>query len=777
MGNSRNLPKYERSVATEVVAQPNMQEAGALLINSFRQFSNLATDVATQYNRQEASGEKEIIKNNISNAYKSFSLDSLKMPDQNKGLEDYNEKHQQYSKGMIAQANPFNKAYVTNLTDYYYNQHIMQVERNAIQQNKNIAEVNFAQTNENATNDVMHAIDNAVPTIDKDGNDVTYAAATALHVMQLKNLKEHAIKSNPAYFRIAEKELNEKFYTALWLNKYQRRVAAGHGDEFIAEVLDPKTEIPGFDTSAKSKLAGQMIKINQQNRTARHLSLGNLTVRIKEAAKRVEDGGMEDARLTEDINQNAAEHAEKYNSLMATSKSIYAGKQAAKYMTPSEINDFVERIKPVDPNSQTYVADKEKWEKTSAAIYQQQKEFKANPMTQTLEDPTIQNLYNNYEQAQNVGAVGSNDKLNTPFSTYTPKPWDSVIRYQTSRGLTLNGKNRVKLFDNSQVSERVNAIVAASPVEKLRLMNKWNDEFGGGLAFNLATKQLVEGGMPAQYTLLANIDPNSPQARDAAEAFSIPIKTLAEELRKKDSHAITEINNTSSGDVFGQSSYFGGIKFSGTDSFKSFMNTTSRYSGQVDREYNNNIATTVQQLAYYYALTKSLSSDDAVSKAEDVIGQRYDYTSLNNHEIRLPKNISQINVKNYAVKMEGHVNSFGWNLGRYDKDIAKELIKQGHWKNDTVDHGLVWVDANDKLWTDKNGHPLAFSFNEATTGVPDHVADNRLITQTENDISNPDTDLAKDPALMEIDKKGAKMIAAAKKHTYRSLIGKGDSNA
>jgi hypothetical protein len=376
----------------------------------------------------------------------------------------------------------------------------------------------------------------------------------------------------------------------------------------------------------------------------------------------------------------------------------------------------------------------------------------------------------NYETAYNADAVGTNHKY-TPFNSEVPKPWQAAIDLQLKRGLTLNGKgdSRVRILENAQVPEMVNSIMIANGVEKIQLMNKWRDEYGGGLPFNLVVKQLVDKGMPAPLAMLANLDPNSHDAQVVAEAFSIPSATLASELKKKDPGAIKDINHQALTDTYGiQSTGYlfgligGGPEGNRTPAFNSFMASTSRFSGDVNREYFNSIAATVQQMAQYLTLTQGIGADEAVKKSEDIIAARYDYVTITNNDIRVPKTLPGSTVQTYAATIEPEVATFDWDTKGYDKDYARELIRQGHWKNDNADHGLVWVDANGKLWNDKNGHPLSFSFEEARTGVRD-------------DIRNYEPEPAPAEDMNIIERGNAKKIAAGKKFgetKFRSLVSK-----
>jgi hypothetical protein len=735
MGNSRQLPTYEKSVAIQVTQQPDPSGPANAMINAFRNFSQDISQISQGISKEQAQQQREILKNNISNTYRGFALEALKNPDQNAALESYNQSSRQYAQGLMEQSDHYNKPYVSNLVDYYHNEHMYTIEKNAIMQNKRMESADAYSRINLATVDWKDAINNSVPMIDENGEDHQFDAAKALFADQIKNIKINAQMGliRPERLGDATAKLTKEFTDSMFLKRYEDHVANGTGDEYIRELQNPNTNIPGYGIEDKTKLIGQMIHIRDQGKSSARIAIGQIKQQMNDEVKRVADGGMPNTQLQEQVQ---ALDETTYKQLMedtSVAQQVYSSKQAAFYKSPEEVAKLKSGLLNIDPNDPEYGHLRRVADASIKAIDLQTKQFRQNPMKETMKDPAIQESVNTYQQAFNSNSVGDPNHMNTPFNSTVPKPWNSIIQSQLHRGLTINGTgsrqgsagSRVRLLDNAQVPEMVNNIMQATPKQKIQLMNRWNDEYGGGLAFNLVVKQLVDGGMPAQFSLLANIDPNSKEAADVAQAFSLPYKELSSELHKKDGQSVTTINNLATNDVFGQVqgklgkwwSSIAGSEPRSDDAFKSFLNTTTRYSGDVDREYYNSIATTVQQLAYYYTLTQNMGESDAVKKAENVIASRYDYTTIDNQEVRIPHDTTGDIVKTYAAKIAPQVETFPWNTKGYDKDYAKELIRQGHWKNDSADHGLVWVDANGKLWSDANGQPLSFSFDEAKTGI------------------------------------------------------------
>lgn len=730
----KQTPQYQKSVPIEITSEPNPNSAYQSLINSFEKFSEGLAAVSQHVSVEEAQQRRETIKNNISNTYQQFSLDALKNPDQNAGLSGFYESSKKYAQGLLQQTDQYNKPYVSNLVDYYHNHHQYAIEKNAILQNKRIEQVGAYDRINRATEDVVSSVQNSSPMVDEEGTNVQFDAPKALIADQIKNM-EHDVALGlitPARFSEAKKSLITKYTSEVYLKQYQDHVDAGTGNEFIQHLQDRNFDIPGFSIDDKTKLIGKMIHIRDQGKAGAQTAISQLRSQMTDEVVRVQNGGLPNQGLIEQVSALDPKAAENFNRDIDVAEHVFSAKQATQYKSPSEISAYkVAALQHLDVNDPNYGRLREIYDKSVQAIDAQELAIRKDPMEYMIKIPAINDAVNTYLQATNSFSQGE-QHLNTPYNSTIPKPYMSIIQAEMNKGLTLNGSgnNRVRLLYNDLASVMVNDITSASPTEKIQKMNEWRDDYGGSLAFNLVVKQLVDAGMPSNYALLAGFDPNSSQAKDIASAFSVSSTELASELNKQDSSLTTAINKTSSYDVFSREK--------GTDNFRSFLNSTSAYAGQVDREYLNNVAQSVQQLAYYYTLTQGLDPHSAVEKAEDIVAARYNYATINESEIRIPKEVPRGTIISFADKVQPEMDKFKWDLKGFDKDYARQLIEQGHWKNDAVDYGVVWVDANGKLWTDADGHPFGFSFEEAKTGirsplVPDHLPLNEIQEEEIND--------------------------------------------
>lgn len=719
MGNSRELPKYERTAALQPNPQADLESAPNAMINAFKNFSSSVNQVTTKITDDEAKSRREIIKNNIDNTYKQFSLEALKNPDQNAALANFKKSSEMYAKGMHAETDSYNRPYVNNLVDYYHNEHLYQIEKNAILQNKRMQEVEANERLGNATQGWMTAVQNSTPMVDEDGNDVQFNNAKALFATTINNAKQDTKTGaiSPEKFASFEKEQLKNFTEEMFLKRYEDHVRAGRGNEYLKELQDVDFHVPGYSEDDKRIMISKMIKIRDQNHKSAKLAMGQYKRDITHEIAAVTKGATPNQVLLDEvtaINENAGADL-KYRTEVA--QSVYANTQAVLHKTPEGVEQFKREMRPTDFNAPDYGKRLDIYNDSVKAIDAQQEEFKANPMVITMQDKGIQEVVNNYQQAFNANAATSDNKY-SPFNTSVPKPWDYVIDSQLHGGMTLNGsgaKNgkpgtRVRLLDEKDTTGMVNDIMTADPHDAIMYMNKLRDQYGEGLPYNLVMKQLVDAGLPADYSLMNNIDPDSVDALQTMQALKLEPEILSQQLAKMGDKVPSTIAKRSERDVFG-------IAGTGTPNFKAFVSTLTKHTGDADAEYMAGIQHTVQKIAGYYTLTQGLDPSAAVAKAEDIIANRYSYTSIGNSKVRIPKTLPANTVKEFADKMQDGVSSFPFNMEGSDKARAKIAIEHGHWRNDNVDHGMVWVDANDVMWTDKNGHPYSFSFDEAKTGV------------------------------------------------------------
>ncbi len=723
MSNSRNVPTYDKSVALQVTEQPNPEGAATMMINSFRNFAETTSAITQGITKEIATQEREILKNNISNTYRQFALDALKNPDQNAGLAAYNESSKQYAAGLMQQTNHFNRPYVSNLVDYFHNEHRFGIEKNSIAQNQRALSVESYKQINDATRDWEDAINNSKPMIDEKGEDHQFDTSRALFADQLRNMENSANRLHggvdPATMGRGRAELIKKYQTSEYLKRYQDHVEQGLGNKFISQLQKPGFNIPGMNTQEKYQVIDQMIKIRDQGKRGARVALGQLQYQMQDDLLNIKNGGMPNQDLLTDISAVDPVKGEHYKNQQEIAQSQWTAKQATLLKSPSEKAEYTKSLySGIDYNSPEGANQKRIADASVKAIQEQNNKLISDPLNYLMDNhPAIGEAVNSYEQAYNADAVGEQHKY-TPFNSVVPKPWNSIIQEQLHLGLTLNGKkNSVRLLSTADANQRVSEINQASPEDQIISINKLRDEFGNGLPFNLVMKQFVNAGLSPGLSMLRNFDPDSNEAKDIAQAFKMPAAMISSELKKLGESISSDINKYSIQDVTPSisKSFFTGTKttsYSGTNDFSLFLSTTNP-----NDEDKSDIANSVKQYAGWLYLTgKESSAQSAVKHAENTIASRYDYTKIGNQSIRMPKDYPSASIISAAQEAQKAVPSYPWNiLPTTNHSDAMELIEAGHWVNDAIDNGLVWVDANGRQWSDKNGKPLSLSFEDANT--------------------------------------------------------------
>lgn len=717
MGQNRDLPFYTKTERIEVAPAVDVQSPAQALINSFQQFSQTASSAERLFIKYETDDQRQLIRDQVAKTYQDYSVNAMQQyADKNQALKAYDSQAYDYGKRYLENTPYIYRNYARNVIDYFANAHRAPILKNTLLQNKRVEQIaSFDKFNQD-TDNWENAIANSKPGVDKNtGEDLQFQEATSFYAQQQEALKKGFLDGTLPLsiqgYEHAKNSLKERFISKVYLKKYQDHVENGTGDQFLKDLADPKTNIEGFNEDQKSKLIGQLIKVNKQQKQAALLELGNLKDLEQAEIAHVENGAIPDSNLLDKIRFAKPQEFEKFNQRINIAQHVYSAKQAALYQSPNEVKEQIDSLLPKkdDPMYAQKLALHDAVQKGITKFY---KDYANDPMKYVLEDPTIKDMVNNYYQAQNAGALGTR-LPGSPVNNPIEKPWNRIIQMQLNNGLSLTATKqaqRVKLLNSSDANSRIAAFNASDAMQKVNLINKWNDEFGGGSAFNIVMRQLIDKGLPKQAALLTYIEPGSPDAHDVVNAFS----RQPQELHKMiGTTSYDAIKNTVNDHIVENSG--------GTSNFQSFLNSVTKYSSGKNVDFYQDMTSAVTQLAMFYkASNRAMSEDEAVKKAENVIASRYQYPLINGDPVRVPHKYTPDSVVSYANHLKDKVGSFPFVLPKQNQDIAKMLIMRGHWANDGIDHGLVWVDENGALWRDKNGQPFGFSFDDAENYVRGH---------------------------------------------------------
>lgn len=728
MGNNRDLPMYKSTVALESPPIADVQSPAQQLINSFSNFStdiNNAEVFATKY---VVEGQRADIRNQISKTYSDYAIEANQNPDKQSALKIYNDKSSQYADGYLAQTSVWNRQYARNMLDYFANTHRTPILNNLMAQDRRTLDVKQAEDTQNSFNQVLSSIKNATPLIDKEGNDLTFDRSYALEADLYKNLTSNYVRNggaNPQESAIPN--LRKKFTEERILKGYSDALHDGKGIEYLQE-LDNRfgKQLENFSTDERARfINGPLKEVRSAYFMQVGINLSDLKEQQNKALDLVENGGLENQNVSLAVQQTQPpDIVEEYKKKLQIAHQVASARLGAQYANPAQAEQLIEYWRPTDTKSPNYEWDLYRFNKIKTAVNETQKEFFEDPASSAFRDPSVRNAFANWQNAIDKGVTG--DLLpNSPLSSQVMHPDLAMAHYQDQRGVN---SLDYKFMTNAQAKSLVSNILQANPREKLLIMNGLYDQSANSSYYMSRVKQLVNAGLPEQYSILANIDPTSPYADHIAQALSLPFTDLSKNLNQSDENLKNRFDQLTMNAITKQltPSLFNSITGSRDPSvrFSSYIQTFNSYDGGRDLKFTQQMITSIQTLGYY-ALQTGIAKDekDAFNWAQNAITARYDFTTLHGQKIRVPNNYTIDNIRNYALDKESELKTFPFVtaqrtakgiLNRQQvSDLDRMLIIQGHWTNDNIDHGLVWVDKNGQPPTDKNGNYFMISFDDA----------------------------------------------------------------
>jgi hypothetical protein len=722
----KEIPEYQRSARIEIGPMTDAQSPAQQLISSFQDFSGQINRVTKYVAAEESKNQRISIRDNIAKTYTDFATDALKMPDKKQALSYYDQQSSSFAKQYLKETSYFNRNYAHNMLDYFANVHRTPIYSGMISQDKRQLETKTAQIIGNADNQIVNAIHNSQARLDEEGKNTQFDESHSLEADFYKNLNQEfvngTIRANPEESIIPK--YKKRYREERLLKGYKDALQTGQGQSYLQEI--DKQDFPDVTYEDKARfINGPMKQVRDEYFTSLGIALKDLKSQQKQALDLVENGGVENENVTMAVEQTQPSNiVSDYKQKMQIAHQVASAKLGAEYANPAQAESMVEYWRPEDKKSPSYQWDLYRYNKIKSAVAEQQKQFFSNPAQAALRDPTVQNAFVNWQNAKEVDATG---KLtgNSAVSTEMMHPDIAMAHYQEQRGLA--GPD-LKFFTNGQSKSMVAALLQADPRQKLMIMNQLYNQSANSAYYNARVKQLVKSGLPDAYSILANVDPTSPYADHIATAISTPLTDLDKDLKAKDVNAKNKIDSLIEKSVFTHQSpsWFSELTNS-TDrnaKFSSYMQSFSSYDGGRDVKFSANMISSLQTLGYY-ALQSGIAKDPESARdwAMSAIVDRYDMTLLHGQSVRVPNQYTTDNVRQYALDKEKELADFPFvkatitargTLNRQQvSDLDKELIMHGHWTNDNIDQGLVWVDKNGQPPMDKNGQYFKISFEDA----------------------------------------------------------------
>lgn len=726
MANNRDLPTYEPQVKLEVQGAVDTQSPAQSLINAFSQFAGAINTAEVMVTKYEVEGQRADIRNQIAKSYADYSMTAMQNDNKTAALQGYNQQSDQYAKEYLEQTHIWNRGYAKNMLDYFANVHRAPIIGAVNQQTNRIAAMESALTQQDMTSQVLDAINNSKPQIDPEtGENLQFRQADALAADQYKKLTQDYINGHTRQevVRTTIPNLNKEYTKAKAIKGYADALENDQGYEYLRDFQN--APIPGLTDAEKNSLAnGAFAQARAQHFTKLGITLHALDTQFNDMLKTVEAGGVPNTLLMDAMHQSKPlpDYVDAEKKLAIAQATADASKRFAM-MNPLQAENQVEQYRPTNPKDPNYKYQELMYNKIKAAANKTFKALYNDPMVEARKDPTIQKVFADYKVAQEAGATGTN-LPNSPFNTQSLHPDYALSYYQERRGLNLGGSKNtaVRFMSDAEAKSMVSTINMSDPRQKLQIFNQLKNQSANGSFYNARIKQLVDAGMNPQYATFANIDPTSPFAQHYATALSMPLGGLTSQMKQAHPDLLKRFDSAAIADVY-KSSAPGLFRTAGRNNFSGYMASLSAYSGGRSSQFNEQMLSSIKNLGYY-AMMNGLANNenDALVWAENAIADKYTTTMMNGQQIRVPKQYTPETIKAYANSMQEKVADFPFVTSGATpdlpsapraSDVDREIIQKGHWANDPLDHGLVWVDMNGKLRTDRNGKPLAISFDEA----------------------------------------------------------------
>jgi hypothetical protein len=750
MGNNREMPIYDPSVRLEVTPIEDAQSSAQQLINSFEQFSGASNQIGTTVLRSEVEAQRGTIRNQIAQTYADYSFSAMQNPDKAKGLSDYNQQASSYAQDYLKQTHFWNQNYARNLLDYFANAHRAPIVRSAITQQTRQQADFVAQGINDQSQQIINAIHNSQERLDEKGNNTQFDEADALTADLFRNMRVNHEQGliNQGIYQAAIPKLTKTFMQEKIIKGYKDALDQGKGPQFLNQF--EKQDIPGFTYAEKAQLAnGPFKQIRNQYVNQYGISIKALNNQLKGEYEQLENGATPNTTLQNAVMQTQpVEVVKDYEKQVAISQAVWHAKQAASTLNSLDAQHYIESYKPTDPNDPNFNYQNLMYKRVGAAIRSSIKAFYEDPVAQSKDDPNLKEAQVNYQLAKEANATGTNF-LHSPVNSQTTHPDYAISYMQERRGLSVGGPKvdsidtSVRFMTNPEAQMLVTKINQADPVQKIQIFNNLRQESANGTFYNARIKQLVHNGMPASFAVLGNIDPSSPYSHQIVEAISTPLKTLEEQF--KDSNAAnqkdTETKVKEAVEITSPPGFWArSAGNSGSNHFANYMSSLAAYSGEKNIQFKESLKNTLKSLSYYAQLKNIASGpEEAVNWAKGVIAERYQYTVMNGQTIRFPKDMDEKTLKDYAAQQQTLVENFPFMTAKATpyirsdvsaSEIDHENIMRGHWANDPLESGLIWVDQMGRGRTDPKGNFLKITFDDAKrwheTGTQSNFAEEQM---------------------------------------------------
>ena len=732
MGKNRELPIYQRQVKLQPAQEPSEFGAANAIINSFQQFSGAVAQATVQLTNEQAKRERDMLQHNISTTLRQFYQEAMEDDNPNKGLRGYDQKVNDYMSGMLDTSHHFNKDYIKNNVEYYSTAHREPLLNKSIQFNRRQSKIDFAIRDNQRVDDMFDAVSNSKPIVTEDGIDLQFAASNkkATEILEMR----HQAAQAGIIDKLTSKEINDfyrKYTDSVWMKTFEDHMKAGKTQDFW-ESFNKSSHLHGYSPEQKQILVGKLLKVESQYKKELGFAEKQLTKRIDDAYKTIQDGGDVPDGLRNDIQYGRPNYLSEFDERVEISKQINSIKEATVGASPVETQQLLDDIRPKDPKAKDYILKKDMYLTAVKQVQNQEQAIRNDPVEYATQDPTVQKVGLLNQNMRNAGDEQT-DLKNTPYNVNTPQSLDAMYNWQISKGFTYT---TFKPMTKANAKARVIAFNQQDARGKLQMLDDMRDEFHNAYYYSSALRQMhKDGGLPASMVSAAGIDPTSPYAQDVMEALERPVdeyKKLLDKDTLQDIH--DSVQNSVASPQLRTKTFKERLGFNPiAGEFHNMVDSVASYQGGMSNEFQSQLFDTLNKLSLY-AYNKGIvgNIDDAVQWGQQQIAGKYQFTSLHGQPIRMlkvnPDNGKPFNewsFKLYAAEKEKGLDKVDWDIsdkffnrgalvtGDNAREVAMQFIRNGHWATDPLDHGVIWVAQNGVVPRDKNGQPYFFSFEEA----------------------------------------------------------------
>jgi hypothetical protein len=735
MGKNRDLPTYEPQVRLEVTPNVDVQSPAQSLINAFSHFAGAVNTAEVMFTKYEVENQRADIRNQVAKDYQEFSMNAMQQDNKAAALDGYNEQSERYAKEYLDQTHFWNRAYAKNMVDYFSNVHRDPIIKAANLQTNKIAAGQKSLANQDMTTQIFDSIDNSKFQVDpKTGKNIQFDQADALIADQFKNLTRDWINgyTSENVIKNTIPTLNKQYTTRKAVKGYQDALEQGKGFEYLQEFRN--TPLAGFTNEEKETIInGSFSKTRDQYFTKLGITTSSLDHQMNEMLSDVENGATPNTLMIDYVHQSKSEpEYVDFQNRLEIAKTVSQVRNKFSMMNPLQAQNELEQYRPRDPKDPNFHYQMLLYNKLNANVQKSFDDFYKDPVTVARQDPTIQEVAANYKVANDAG-VASTSYPNSPFNTKSVHPDYSLAYTLERRGLTLGGSvvggkdTSIRFMSDAEAKTMVPTLLRATPRQVSQIFDSLRKQSANTSFFNARVQQLVRAGLPPQYATVANIDPTSPYVDKYMEAIKIPLDGK-DGLNTQMGDVFTKVrkdqfDDMASADVYNTKSLSVMYINSDRKKFKAYMGSTKAYGGD-NPVFKHQMLDTIKNFGYYALLNNIVSNpSDAVNWGEKAIVDKYTMTTIHGQDIRVPKEYNAAVISAYAESMEEKVKDIPFLKSGPTVNIPSraaasnidenDLILKGHWANDPIDSGLVWVDKLGHVRVDKNGHPFKINFSDA----------------------------------------------------------------